>query len=151
MGVDIDGFDPFAADDNFSPPTWLCGPLRGMRRPYPHHVTADKSEPGERAGQQSCADSHFLVPLVCYERRNLSAARPRRYRFAARPYEIEIGGAADPRNYFFPCCQSPSIAPVGSTMIENEPSSMTGVTSRITVAPSDFALSVAALMSSTRT
>ena len=46
-------------------------------------------------------------------------------------------------------CQSPSAAPVGSMMIENEPALGTSVTSRMTVAPSDFALAVAALTSST--
>src|SRR6516165_10795807 len=46
-------------------------------------------------------------------------------------------------------CHSPSAAPVGSMMIENEPAFGTSVTSRITVAPSDFALAVAAVTSST--
>ena len=48
-------------------------------------------------------------------------------------------------------CQSPSIAPVGSVMMENEPAFGTSVTSRMTVAPSDLALAVAAAISSTRT
>src|SRR5436190_15520602 len=48
-------------------------------------------------------------------------------------------------------CQSPSIAPVGSVMMLNEPAPDTSVTSFITLAPSDRALLVAALMSLTRT
>ena len=46
---------------------------------------------------------------------------------------------------------SPSIAPVGSTMIESQPMSITSVTSFITLPPSDFAFLVEASMSSTRT
>lgn len=48
-------------------------------------------------------------------------------------------------------CHSPSIAPVGSVMIENHPMSGTSVTSFMTFAPSDLALLVAALTSSTNT
>src|SRR5215471_18416692 len=53
--------------------------------------------------------------------------------------------------YFALGCHRPSIAPVGSTMIENDPAPITSVTSRMTVAPSDFALAVAAARSSTCT
>src|SRR5438105_11225191 len=55
------------------------------------------------------------------------------------------------RRHFAFGCHSPSMAPVGSTMIENEPAFGTSVTSRMTVAPRDLALAVAAAMSSTRT
>ena len=48
-------------------------------------------------------------------------------------------------------CQSPRCAPVGSTMMENEPISGTGVTSFITVAPNARAFFVAAATSSTST
>ena len=53
--------------------------------------------------------------------------------------------------YFFSGCHKPSIAPVGSTMIENDPAFGTSVTSRRIVAPSDFALAVAAATLSTFT
>src|SRR5262249_30442429 len=55
------------------------------------------------------------------------------------------------RRHFAFGCHRPSIAPVGSTMIENDPAFGTSVTSRIMVAPSDLALPVAAVTSSTRT
>ncbi len=48
-------------------------------------------------------------------------------------------------------CHSASVAPVGSVKIENHPIPMTSVTSLITVAPSERALAVAALTSSTST
>ena len=48
-------------------------------------------------------------------------------------------------------CHRPSAAPVGSTMMLNQPICGTSVTSFITFAPSDFALSVAAFTSSTST
>jgi len=53
--------------------------------------------------------------------------------------------------YFFSACHSARVAPVGSVKIENEPTFGMSVTSRTIVAPSDFALSVAALTSSTET
>ena len=53
--------------------------------------------------------------------------------------------------YFFVACQRPSAAPVGSMIIEKMPSSITGTASLTMFAPSDFALAVAALMSSTST
>ena len=55
------------------------------------------------------------------------------------------------RGYFAFGCHNPSVAPVGSVMMESEPAPVTSITSRTTVAPSDFALAVAATMSSTRT
>ena len=48
-------------------------------------------------------------------------------------------------------CHSPSAAPVGSMMMDNEPAPITSITSLTMVAPSDFALAVAAAMSSTST
>ncbi len=59
--------------------------------------------------------------------------------------------AAWHRRHFAFGCHSPSAAPVGSVMIENEPAFGTSMTSRMTVAPSDLALAVAAATSSTRT
>src|SRR5262249_22560034 len=63
------------------------------------------------------------------------------------PDEIDDGPAglksAPWGRYFFSGCHRPSIAPVGSMMIEKEPAFGTSVTSRKTVAPSDFALVVA--------
>src|SRR5262245_29292986 len=47
--------------------------------------------------------------------------------------------------------QSPRVAPVGSVIILIQPASGTSVTSRTILAPSDFAFSVAALMSFTST
>src|SRR6202022_416412 len=61
------------------------------------------------------------------------------------------GEAFRHRRHFAFGCHSPSMAPVGSVMIENEPAFGTSMTSRITVAPSDLALAVAAATSSTRT
>ena len=48
-------------------------------------------------------------------------------------------------------CQSPIAAPAGSMMMEKEPAPITSVTSLQTVAPSDFALAVAAVTSLTST
>ncbi len=56
-----------------------------------------------------------------------------------------------PSRYFALGCQSPIAAPAGSRMIEKEPAPITSVTSLQTVAPSDFALAVAAATSSTST
>ena len=68
----------------------------------------------------------------------------------APPY-LRAGANIDVLSYdhFALGCQSPSAAPVGSMMIENEPAFGTSVTSRMTWAPSDFALAVAAVTSST--
>jgi hypothetical protein len=46
---------------------------------------------------------------------------------------------------------NPRQAPVGSMMMESQPASITSMTSRMIVAPSDLALAVAASMSSTST
>jgi hypothetical protein len=59
-------------------------------------------------------------------------------------------GTTLPR-YFAFSCQSPIAAPAGSMMMEKEPAPITSVTSLQTVAPSDFALAVAAATSSTST
>src|SRR5215510_8159785 len=48
-------------------------------------------------------------------------------------------------------CHSPRVAPVGSVIILIQPAPGTSVTPRTILAPSDFAFSVAALMSLTST
>src|SRR3954465_9871919 len=59
-----------------------------------------------------------------------------------------LHGFAD---YFFFGFHSPRCAPVGSVIMLSQPMSATGVTSFITLAPSDLAFLVEASMSSTKT
>ena len=102
-------------------------------------------------------ERRYSPPIhLCPPDRHFTPYHPRPPIVAARlapglAIEQWVGRAAALRRYPFSGCQRPSIAPVGSTMIENEPAFGTSVTSRRIVAPSDAAAAVAAAMLSTLT
>jgi hypothetical protein len=116
----------------------------GHHGSYPQVIRAPCGRIGLQAARSDFSDLSDIMQL----RSDKFSGDPRPKTYPpANPFELNRGGYFALAFAF----HSPSIAPVGSTMIESEPMSGTSVTSFITVAPRDFAFFVAASMSSTRT